>query len=136
MDIKKLLELKAKKKQLDPIDKEAKTSVVKGLQRAAEELMGEKLNGLKKVTVASNDKEGLEKGLDKAKDMLSKHDPESEGEKLEEETGMDLDSDNEQGESEEHQEAVLGESEYSEQELDAKLAELMKQKEALKAKKV
>lgn len=141
---------------LSDIERDAKMSVVDAMKEMANDEMSGRLNGLKKVSVASNSPEGLEKGLDKAKELVRKgpeaslHD--SDMEDLEEDAHEDLDHDNEEGESPEHQEKVLGhlpeedhemapgeeESEYghmSEDELDAKLQELMKLK-AMKSRGV
>lgn len=160
MDIKKLKDLKGKKgKEMDPVHKQAKMSVVKDLQKSAEEMMGEGLKGLKKVTVASDSKEGLAHGLDKAKHILGAQEKgapdDADMEGLEEETGEDLDHDQERGEDQEHVDKVLAmnhdhnkehdeemspdeaddSSDHEHEELDRQLAELMKRKEALRSKR-
>lgn len=129
-DMKKLM---GSSKKLSPIESKAKMSVLEKLKQDMQDMMGEKVSGLKKVTVASPDKEGLEKGLDKAKELLG-HEQDPMVEEAEEEMGKDLDNDNEEGESEEHKEKVLGEDHesMSEEELDEKIQELLKQKELLK----
>ncbi len=129
-DMKKLM---GSSKKLSPIESKAKMSVLEKLKQDMQDMMGEKVSGLKKVTVASPDKEGLEKGLDKAKELLG-HEQDPMVEEAEEEMGKDLDNDNEEGESEEHKEAVLGEDHesMSEEDLDKKIQELLKQKELLK----
>ena len=48
----------------------AKKAVLKEINGILGDEMGSKLKGLKKVTVASPTKEGLEAGLDKAKEAL------------------------------------------------------------------
>ncbi len=73
------LEALMKKKQgeseLSPMHKEAKMGVLKDLHEMASKLMKGNLDGhlegMKKVTVASPDKEGLALGLEKAKEMMS-----------------------------------------------------------------
>lgn len=55
---------------MDDVEKEAKMGVLESLKRAAMDEMGDKLKGLKKVTVASNDEEGLKEGLSHAKDVI------------------------------------------------------------------
>jgi hypothetical protein len=131
MEHKKLMEkLEKKGKKLNPLEKKAKLDVVKELSSQAGEMLGDKLKGLKKVTVASDSKEGLKAGLEKAESILEKHDEASPVQKMEEEMGADLDHDGEEGESEEHKEEVLGE-EMSPEEIEAKIQELM----ALKKKK-
>jgi hypothetical protein len=143
-DIKALM---GKKKSLSPIETKAKTNVLESLKNSMQDLMGEKVSGLKKVTVASNDKEGLKAGLDKAKNLLGNHES-ADVEGAEEDLGEDLDHDQEEGESEEHKAKVLGLSdeeespeeeasetpseEMSEDELDQKIQELLKKKAALK----
>lgn len=55
---------------MSPMEQEAKMKVLGGMKDEADgDLLG-KLQGLQKVSVASNDAEGLAAGLDKAKQML------------------------------------------------------------------
>lgn len=69
--MKKLLEKKKSEgKTLSPMEKDARMGVVGALKKAAEGAMADK--GLKKVTVASDSKEGLEKGLEMAKKVAQK----------------------------------------------------------------
>jgi hypothetical protein len=60
-----------------PVHKKAKLDVLKALRQVAMELIKEKADEgeteaseLQKVSVMADDKEGLEQGLDKAKDVL------------------------------------------------------------------
>ena len=76
----KMIKLMAKKKEsgstLSPEAMQAKSGV---LQHLMSEIAGgakDKLGGLKKVTVASNDPKGLEAGLEKAKAMVGGESPE------------------------------------------------------------
>jgi hypothetical protein len=71
---KKLIEKKKKEQggEMDHIHAAAKGSVLHDLMSQMDGINGEKVKGLKKVVVASNDKEGLEHGLDKAKSLLGK----------------------------------------------------------------
>lgn len=63
--------LKSKQgKDMDPTYKDAKLDVLKQIRDLAAGEMGEDVKGLKKVTVAAPDSEGLEKGLEKAKDIV------------------------------------------------------------------
>lgn len=127
--------LEKKGKKLSPVEQKAKMGVVKELSSQAGEMLSDKLKGLKKVTVASDSKEGLKKGLDKAKEVIHGRDPEKLVEQAEEEMGTDLDKDMEEGEDPLHAAKVLGEEsmeDCSPEELDAKIKEL----EALKAKKL
>ncbi len=61
----------SKKRDLSPMEHSAKMDVVKQMRDMASEEMGGKLDGLKKVSVTSNSPEGLKKGLDKAKEIVS-----------------------------------------------------------------
>ena len=109
-----------KGKKLEPNEKEAKMNVVKELSKQAGDMMGDKVKGLNKVSVAAPDKKGLEKGLDMANKLIkggmpgshSDKNPDDKMEAAEEEMGDDLDKDSEEGESEEHKEAVLGEEKH------------------------
>lgn len=75
---------KAKGEGMDDTYKSAKMGVLKDLHKHMSGLMGDDLKGLKKVTVAAPDEEGLEMGLSKAKDMLEES-PELEGSESEDE---------------------------------------------------
>lgn len=66
-EFKKLL---GAKKKIDPIEKEAKLSAIKGMKKMAGDLMTDEIKGMKKVTVAAPDQESLEAGLDKAKEVV------------------------------------------------------------------
>jgi len=70
----KMMKMLAKKRDLSPNEKHAKMSVVKDLKDSVSGMMGDKLDGLGKVSVMSNSKQGLQHGLDKAKGILN--DPE------------------------------------------------------------
>lgn len=63
----------AKGKKIDPMAKEAKMGVLNNLKQLATNMMGNDVKGLKKVTVAAPDKQGLAQGLDKAKQLMSGH---------------------------------------------------------------
>lgn len=51
-----------------------KMAALSDLRDMASEMMGSDLSELKKVTVASPDKEGLQKGLKKAKELIEEED--------------------------------------------------------------
>lgn len=75
--------LMAKKKKdgkssLSETEKQAKTSVLDNLMNEMDAHDGEKLGGMKKVTVAAPDKKGLDLGLKKASDLLGKSSEQSE----------------------------------------------------------
>lgn len=65
------MKMLAKKRDLSPSERQAKMDVVKDLRDAASEAMNSKMDGLKKVSVLSDSQEGLEHGLDKAKEVVS-----------------------------------------------------------------
>lgn len=114
-DLEKMLGKKKKDGEADPMKKEAKLGVLKDLRGMASGMMKDGM----KATVMAKDKSGLEKGLEKAKDMVA-HAPGEENpalEQLEEETGRDLDSDMEQGEDPKHKAMVMAED-CSPEELD------------------
>lgn len=127
--VKKMMDLMEKKmkqgKKLDPTEKEAKEHVLKTLMDDMSGMMSDKLKGLKKVTVAADSKEDLEKGLEKAKEIIEGEDEES-SELSPEMAAMAPDEDLESEDSEEE----------SEDELERKIQELMEKKEALKNKKL
>jgi hypothetical protein len=109
-----------KDKKMSPIEKKAKLAALKDAHGLASEMMKDGLGGLKKVTVASDSKEGLKKGLDKAEDMLGEQESEDE------EMGA-----KEASESEEFEDAQDESEPMSEEEIDAKIEELLKLKEQL-----
>lgn len=69
-DFQELMAKKGKSK-IDPKYKSAKLGMLDELKTAMEDGMAEDVRGLKKVSVAAPSKEGLEEGLEKAKELLS-----------------------------------------------------------------
>lgn len=67
----KLHKMLSKKRDLSEPEKHAKMSAVHDLRGLASDMMGDKMDGIKKVSVMSNSKEGLKHGLDKARGVLS-----------------------------------------------------------------
>jgi hypothetical protein len=67
----KMLKMLAKKRDLHPAEKKAKMDVVKDLKDLASSAMSDKMDGLKKVSVMCNSKEGLKHGLEKAGQIVS-----------------------------------------------------------------
>lgn len=147
MDMKDLLGKKSK--EVDPLKKEAKLKALKELRAMASGMGGDDVkSGLEKVTVAATDKAGLKKGLDKAKEVVdtgdfdtkSKDDGirEDAGSKMiedaEEASGIDLDDDQELGESSEHQDAMLDACNDPD-EIDAMMKKLEEKKKALLSNK-
>ncbi len=113
---------KAEGKSMSPVHKEAKGSVLKDLMEHLGGMGMDKINGMKKISVASDSKKGLSKGLETAAKMISKdpleamtEDPEmsSHGSNDPQSEGSEMD------ESMEHEE-----SEESDDDLRAKIAEL------------
>ena len=76
--MKMMMDKKSGAKKLDPGYKKVKMDLLKGLHGDMGKMLGEDFKGLKKVTVAAPDSEGLAEGLDKAEDMLGMDHPESE----------------------------------------------------------
>lgn len=64
--------LSKKKGKGEDKSKEAKMKALKELHEMASAAMGDDMESMKKVTVASDDDEGLEAGLEKAAEMLKK----------------------------------------------------------------
>lgn len=65
-----MMEKKKGMSKMHPLAQKAKMGVVEHMGKMADDAMADKVKGLKKVSVASNSEEGLEHGLDKAKDIL------------------------------------------------------------------
>ena len=107
----------------------AKSSVLEDLMSDMFDQDGDKVKGLKKVTVASNSPKGLEKGLDKAKEMLGEGDMSDEDMPEGEESAEEAEESPEM-EASEHE---ADEEEMSADEIEAKIAEL---KDLLKEKKM
>lgn len=61
---------KKKGSKMSDTEMGAKKSVLESLRDEMSKAMGDKLSGLKKVTVASDSKEGLQNGLSTAKNMV------------------------------------------------------------------
>jgi len=120
--LKKLKSLKGGKDcEMDPMEKDAKKSVLSSLRSEAMGAMKEPLQGLKKVSVAADSPEGLKSGLEKAEEIV-------EGQA----GGFGEIADD--GEDREPENDMEGE-EMSEEQIDELLASLQAKKEALKAKK-
>lgn len=114
-----LMKKKSEGKVLDPMKKKAKGGVLQNLIDEMVGMNGDKVKGLKKVTVASSSPEGLKEGLEKAEDIVEGVEP------MSEEPGME--------ESEEMVESDGMDGEESEEEILAKIEEL---KSKLKSKQV
>ena len=117
-NVEKMLEKKGKK--LSPIEGKAKKDVLSGLSDEMGGKLGERLSGLKKVSVAAPSKEGLEEGLDKAKELL--------GDMPEEESEDDGEHEMPSGEMMKDEDMAQY-ADCSAEELQAKINMLMKLKE-------
>lgn len=129
MALKKIIEKKKKDgKTLSPVHKEARSTVLEDLMDHLSDMGMDKVKGLKKVTVASDSKEGLAKGLDKATEMVEK----SPMAAMEDEDVSDHGANEVEEESPEHE---MSESEEDESSEHPETEEEIKQKiEELKAK--
>jgi len=146
--LKKLMKAKGDKK-MHPIEKEAKMRSLGELHSMAKGMLGERLHGLKKVSVASDSKEGLEEGLSKAKDILdgklsgnnvSDTSPEM-ADAMAEETLETPEEEAEESPAEQELEAKAGlemhhpdMEEMDEQDIDQKIQELLEMKKRLAKK--
>lgn len=65
----KMMKMFGKKRDLSEHERNAKMDVMKEMRDEAAKAMHGKLDGLKKISVLSDSKEGLSKGLDKAKEI-------------------------------------------------------------------
>ena len=125
--MKKLLEKKKQKSGLSENQVKAKSSVLKDLSDTANDMLKERLGGLKKVTVAAPSKSGLTEGLKMAEKLT---------EKMPEKLGMD--------EAKEKEEEMVADAEdgegmdmaekSEESEEDMSKEELLAELERLKAK--
>lgn len=90
---KKVVEKKKKEgKSFSPMEKDASDGVLSDLMKYINGLEGEKVKGLKKVTVASDSKDGLEAGMNKAKSMMEESPDEAdEGKEDSMDESMDID---------------------------------------------
>jgi len=117
----KMARMASKKKNKEPMsdmEKKAKMGVLGSLRDEMSGMMSDKLKSLKKVSVASDTKEGLKKGLEKAEEMVERAPGDEE---TKEEVPM-----GEAGESEEEYEAM------SKEELDSEIKEMEAHLEGLK----
>lgn len=90
----KMMEKKKDGQEIDPMYKHAKMSMLQALKDEMSGMMKDDISHpMKKVEVAADDKAGLVKGLDKAKDLLGAVDEHSEDEMdMPEEEGIENDS--------------------------------------------
>lgn len=123
------------------MEKKAKKGVLSDIMKEMSGMMAEPMKGLKKVTVAAKDQEGLEKGLEKAKELIKGEEPCPECEKMMEGScpkcsEMSEESDEEESSeepSEEKSEESMGDEEHQSIE---ELEQQIKKLEELKRKKL
>src|SRR6478609_6978066 len=108
---------KDKMKAMSDSEKKAKMKALSEAHKMASDMMKGGLDGMKKVTVAADSKEGLKEGLEKAEDLLGQHD--------DEDSVMGLHEDDEASELESAQDEA---EPLDEHELDAEIERLMKLK--------
>lgn len=115
--MKELMELMKKKKEksgkMSDSYKSAKMSMLDALKSEMSGMMADDMKGLKKVTVAAKDEQGLKEGLEKAEDMI-------EGEQEDGEVCPDCGMVHEQEDGE-----------MSSEEIDQMIAKLMEKKKAM-----
>ena len=143
--LEKLMKLKKGKKEMPEEEVAGKAAAIKSFGDIARESMGKKIDGLKKVTVASNSPDGLKDGLEKARELLAgkkshemEESPEEEAhESPEEESAEDVMEHDEEAPGHSEEDSLEHEKEEDEHmtihEIDAKILELMalkKEKEA------
>jgi hypothetical protein len=126
----KFLGKNKKMDQMSDTEQKAKTSVLEDLRQQAAQAMGQKMQGLKKVTVAAPDSQGLKQGLKKAED-LTKQLPEEQGEEVDPEDANDPE-DMADGGADEATELDSELEDLSPEEIDATIQKL----QALKAQKL
>ena len=121
------------KRKMSPAAQKAKLTVLKEANKMATDEMKKDLSGLKKVTVASDSKAGLMKGLEKAEDIVEGEEkdcsecpgcPHCMGEQEDEDMEMASESEDEEDEQEATEPMDIDE-------LEAKIQELMKMKSKL-----
>lgn len=141
----KKLKKKHDEQKMSPIHQKGKLQALGELRKMAQDLMGEHLHGLKKVSVMAPDKEGLEEGLRKAEELVGhgdmspaavehmghmEPDGDEDGMEEHEEEAQELP---EEGQAEEDAELADDgeEAPEDEEELDRKIKELMEKKARL-----
>jgi len=131
--------MKMMKSDSGDMGKEAKLKVLKELKRMASEMMGGDVKDgmMKKVTVASPDKEGLKLGLEKAKEMIAKHPMEEDSDKE-----MKMESPEEADEDVDMEDMYMGSEEdmgmdmekCTPEQIDEKIAKLQEMKKKMQMK--
>src|SRR5271170_5240901 len=73
--LKALMKKKKGDHEMSDHEKKAKMGVLHQIHKMASDAMGDDIKGMKKVTVASNDDQGLQEGLANAKQLLAAKHP-------------------------------------------------------------
>ena len=141
-NMEKYMDKKGKKPKMSDNEKSAKMNVLEDLRKHAMSMMGDKVKAPKKVVVASDSKEGLEKGLEKAKQFIDAdkgegslmNDEDSYGETCPHCEGEGCGECEEESPAEKMLENGAEIDSEREEDLDKQIAELMKKKDAIKAK--
>jgi len=133
MDKMKEMMAKKKGKEMSDAEKKAKLGVLGHMKKMAEDAMTDNLHGMKKVSVASDSKEGLEEGLEKAKEIISSKEQDEMVEDAEDgnQVGDDLMAG---GWDREEAEEDSEDEEMSSEELERKLQKLMAMKKKMSEK--
>lgn len=122
-----------KKKEMTPAEKKAKLSALGEANKMATGMMKDGLSGLKKVTVASDSKEGLEKGLEKAKDIVDEEDSNPFGKSKKDDNSNPFgNSSDEESDEPEYEDDLMAECD-TEEEIDDMIAKLMDKKKQLQS---
>jgi len=137
--MKMLMKKKKEGKNLSDSDKEAKMKAIHGMRDMANEMLGSKVKGLKKVSVASNTEEGLKHGIGEAQKMLNQNDenvnngdPNAEPEGMPEEMKSEPEhDDSDEGESPEDAEIMTAEDCKSPEDVDRLMEKLQAKKEEM-----
>lgn len=94
---------KKKEGKLSPVEKEAKSSVLKDLSASAADMMKEKLGGMKKATIMADSPEGMKKGAELVEKIAGAM-PEGEESEGEEKEHLMAEAEGEEAEAEEGEE--------------------------------
>lgn len=122
---------KAEGKPMSSAHKEAKGSVLSDLMEHLGSMGLDKVKGMKKISIASDSKEGLKKGLSKAEEMVEGGaEAADDSEMSDHGQGLEASED----ESPEHEMMESPEEEKSEEDKDAEIAELKAQLAKLQMK--
>lgn len=136
--MKMLMSKKKEGKDLSDTDKKSKLEALMGMKSMASDMMSDKLKGLKKVTVASNDPQGLKSGLDKAKEMIEgspeeemSEDPSEEKAEMPDEMKSDMDYKRDAVNSDEVDQVLEAANCHSPEEIEELISKLQAKKDEM-----